>query len=172
MPLSKILLMLLPLAATLALAQEPSGPAPLTFQTWKHQQILESQNQVLRISARMNALKNSKSTGAKVQPAHLANGKLKLVSDTDTLAAAEQDMKRAQESLADANALQFDDYVDVYIPSLSDQPEALQKLADRLSKEELADIFKGLMRRNTLADAKRNAALMEGLGSSAASKTP
>ncbi|MBX3020631.1 MAG: hypothetical protein KF799_03050 [Bdellovibrionales bacterium] len=155
-----------------AFAQEPVSPSPLTFQTWKDQQVLEAQNQVLRISARMSFLKSSKSSGSVKEPSHIANGKLRKISDTDTMATAEQDLKRAQESLAAANALQFEDYVDVYIPTLANQPEALQKLSDRLSKEELAEIFKGIMKGSAASDAKRNAALLEGLNGSSTSKTP
>lgn len=151
------------IAAAGAAAQEPLVPAPLTFQAWKDQQVLEAQNQVLRISARISSLRTTKPKGSKTEPANLANGKLKKVSDTDTLAAAEQDLRRAQESLSSANNLQFEDYVDVYIPTLSDQPEALQKLSDKLTKEELAEIFKALMKAKAVGDAKRSAALLDTL---------
>ena len=40
-----------------AFAQEPANPA-FTFQDWKQQQILEAQNQMLRISSHINQLKS------------------------------------------------------------------------------------------------------------------
>jgi hypothetical protein len=158
----------------LAQAQEPQGPTPLLFQAWKDQQVLEAQNQVLRISARIATLKSSKPVSSKKESKEVANGKLKRVSDSETLSAAEQDLKRAQESLSTANNLQFEDYVDVYIPTLADQPEALQKLSDKLSKDELSQIFKGLMAKNAASsgDAKRNAAIADGLGGTARAKNP
>lgn len=168
----QILTVLLGLAAGLftgaVFAQEPQTPAPLTFQQWKDQQVLEAQNQVLRLQARITTLRQTKGASKK-EVASIAGGKLKKVSDTVTLDSAEQDLKRAQESLGIANALAFEDYVEVYVPTLADQPEALQKLSDRLSKEELAEVLRTIMKSRNSLDAKRNTALIDGFSHS---KTP
>lgn len=143
----------------LAFGQEPQVSA-LSFQSWKEQQILEAQNQMLRVSARINQLKSAKPAKADTKssgPSAPASSRIKKASEADALLIAEKDMKRSQESLEAANALQLDDYITIYLPTLQDQPGALDKLAEKLSKEELAEIFKSMAKRNhRTIDAKRN----------------
>lgn len=165
-----IIILALTLAGPAAFAQDPSaaGPKPLTFAAWRDQQVLEGQNQVLRASARVAQLKSGKTAGKFQEPADLpSNTKVKKVGDSETLAAAEQDLKRAQETAETASKAQFEDYVEVYIPSLMDRPEAVQKLAEKLTREELIEIFKLLMRKPSPSDAKRNTALVGALNRSA-----
>lgn len=137
-----------------ATAQEPAVTV-YTFQSWKEQQILEAQNQTLRVSARISQLKTGKTSAAKETAPLPTNSKIKK-SESDTVAGAERDLRRAQESLKAANELGIDDYVSVYLPSLRDNPEALQALAQKMSKEELAEIFKLLLRKDSPPDTKRN----------------
>lgn len=154
-------------------AQEPPASAPLSFQAWKDQQVLEAQNLVLRVSARISSLKSAKAPATHKEPAHLANGKLRKVSDTETLGAAEQDLKRAYDGLATANNLQFEEYVEVYVPTLAGHPEAIEKLAEKFTKEELSVIVKTLMTKSDTAyDAQRKSVLAESLGTSPRPKTP
>jgi len=154
-----------------AYAQESgSSSAPLSFQAWKDQQVLEAQNQILRASARLSSLKSTKPQTPKTK--ELANGKLKVLSESEATVAAEKDLKIAKDSLEAANALKFEDYVEVYLPTLHDAPEALQKLAEKFSKEELTTLVKSLVRQSTPSNAKRNAALLEGLTVSVQSKNP
>lgn len=140
---------------------------PLSFRAWKEQEILEAQNQVLRVASRLAVLKSNKASSGGSASSPLANGKLKKLSDTDTLSSAEQDLRRAKESLEDAKNLKFEDYVDVYVPTLHNQPEAQQKLAEKMSKEELAELAKGLMR-----NAKHHEPLGDGVTLSSRSKAP
>lgn len=139
-------------------AQEPSVPV-FTFQNWKEQQILDAQNQTLRISARIAQLKSGKGSSAKDSAPLPANSKIKK-SESDTVAGAEKDLRRSQESLKAAGDLTVEDYVTVYLPSLRDSPEALHALAQKMTKEELAEIFKLLIRRDTPSDAKRNSSAL------------
>lgn len=157
--MDKIILALTVLLVSLtAYAQEPSYTA-LNFQAWKEQQILEAQNQALRISARISQLKSAKPGAAGAKEVNLPSAKIKK-TEADTVAGAERDLRRAQDSLQTANALTLEDYVNVYLPTLQGQPEALQALAQRMSKEELAEIFKALVGKGSLiGDAKRNTAL-------------
>ena len=157
----------------LAFGQEPQISA-LSFQDWKEQQVLETQNQMLRVSSRINVLKSSKAGKSDSRESTvLPNGRVKKTPDTDTLAAAEKEMKRSQESLEAASALQMDDYITIYLPTLQDQPEALNKLANKMTKEELAEIFKGILKRTPkpVVDAKRNTvSSLEGAASPARAK--
>lgn len=139
-------------------AQEPAVTA-LNFQAWKEQQILEAQNQALRISARISQLKAAKPGAAGSKEVSLPSAKVKK-TEADTVAGAERDLRRAQDSLQTANALTLEDYINVYLPTLQGQSEVLQNLALKLSKEELAEIFKALVGKGSSTnDAKRSTAL-------------
>lgn len=149
-------------AATFTLTAYAQDPVPsvLNFQAWKDQQILEAQNQTLRISARISQLKGTKPGTKDAKDIAVPNGKVKKF-EADTVTGAERDLKRSQESLASANGLTLEDYVTVYLPTLQGQPEALQNLSQKLSKEELAEIFKVLVGKGSVAaDTKRQGALI------------
>ncbi len=142
-----------------ALAQSPQPTAALTFQAWKDQQVLEAQNQVLRASSHIVQVRAAKpgSSDSK-ETAALPSSRVKKAGDGDQVALADKDLKRAQESLEAAGSLQLEDYIAIYLPSLQDQPEAAAKLVEKLTKEELAEITKGLIRKGSkLSDTKRNA---------------
>jgi hypothetical protein len=157
--MDKIILALTVFAVSFtAYAQEPTVTV-LNFQSWKEQQVLEAQNQTLRISARISQLKSAKPGSAGAKDVTLPNGKVKKL-EADSVAAAERDLRRSQDSLQTANALTLDDYVSVYLPTLQGQPEALQALSLKLSKEELAEIFKTLVGKGSAtADAKKTTGL-------------
>ncbi|NJL25678.1 MAG: hypothetical protein HC902_11230 [Calothrix sp. SM1_5_4] len=161
MTVFKILMLALSLSSLALHAQEPRISV-LTFQAWKEQQILEAQNQVLRASTRLTQLKAGRGTSARnKKPAQLPNDKVREAEESET-SIAEKELARAQESLQSANDLEFEAYINVYLPTLQDHPEALQKLAEKLSKEELAEVFKALMRARA-SGSQRTSALLEGL---------
>ena len=156
--LLNIVMICFTLMCALAWGQEPQVTA-LGFQAWKEQQVLEAQNQTLRNSSRISQLRANKPAGKESKEAtgSLSNSRIKKAPEQDTLAGAERDLKRAQETLENANELQFEDYIVIYLPTLQDQPEALSKLADKLSKDELAEIFKVMYTKGARgSDAKRN----------------
>ena len=156
--LLKLVVLCLTILCALAWGQEPQSGVS-SFEEWKQQQVLEAQNQMLRISSHISQLKTGKpgTAGKDSSPANLPNSRIKKSTDSDTIASSERDLKRAQESLETANGLQVDDYISIYLPTLQDQPEALNKLAEKLSKEELAEIFKNSYKKGTHpSDARRN----------------
>jgi hypothetical protein len=133
----RILVLLCLTMACLAFAQEPLAGKP--FQSWKDLQVLEAQNQVLRVSARISQIRVGKGANTNVKDlSNIPAGRVKTASDADGLSLAERDLKRARESLEAANALELEDYVNIYLPSLEAQPEALNALLQKLTKEELA----------------------------------
>ena len=145
-------------------AQEPLSPAPLGFQEWRDQQVLDAQNQVLRASTRLSQVRAGKASapaGAKKAP-RLPNDKVREAAEDD-VTVAERDLKRAQDYLNGAGRLTFANYIDVYLPSLKDNPTALQKLAEKLTKDELAQIFKALMNAERDADARHNQVVLHTL---------
>lgn len=139
-------------------AMEPlSTPQPKTFQSWKDLQILEAQNQMLRIGARMTQIKAGKGARAEFkEPSQLPTGRVRSTNDSDPMALAERDLRRARESLETATALDLTDYVNIYLPTLESQPETLQALLQKLTKEELAEILKVMLSKSSRIDAKRN----------------
>jgi hypothetical protein len=157
--LLKIVVICLTIMCALAWGQEKFQPA-YSFQEWKEQQVLEAQNQMLRLSSHISQLKTGKPSPHDTKdsaPANLPNSRIKKSTESDTMAIAERDLKRAQESLESASLLQLDDYISIYLPTLQDQPEALSKLADKMSKEQLAEIFKNTYSKGSkTSDAKRN----------------
>jgi hypothetical protein len=129
---------------------------------------------MLRTSSRINQLKAGKSTtsAGKESSLQLHNPRIKKAAEADSLSTAERDLKRAQESLETANSLKLDDYISIYLPTLQDQPGALSSLSEKLSKEELAEIFKmTYTHQPQVSDAKRNAvSSLEGAPSSVRAK--
>lgn len=123
-----------------------SPTAPMTFQSWKGKQILEAQNQVLRSSSKINQLKSRK-----------------VSATSKDMVQAERDLTRAREILDTANGLQIADYVSVYLPTLKDQPQSMQQLSERLTKEELTEIVKVLLGYTNPIDSKHNTAILNGL---------
>lgn len=149
----RILVLLCLTMACLAFAQEPL--AGKSFQSWKDLQVLEAQNQVLRVSARISQIRAGKGANTNVKDlSNIPAGRVKTASDADGLSLAERDLKRARESLEAANALELEDYVNIYLPSLEAQPEALNALLQKLTKEELADILKVVLSKNSGLTAK------------------
>jgi hypothetical protein len=151
-----------------ALAAGSAEPTVLTFSAWRAEQVLEAQNQALRINARLNQSKASKaptevkgSTNTKGLP----GTRLKSTSDNESISVLEHDLKRAQDSLQAAHNLELDDYINIYLPTLQDQPDALNSLAEKLNKEDLVEIFKGLVKRGTKSNdaMSHNGATLEGL---------
>ena len=147
-------------------AQQPQVVA-LTFTLWKEQQVLEAQNQMLRTSSRISLARTNKLGGTEAKDnTGLPPNRVRKASDSESVA-AEKELKRAQESLEIASALQFADYINIYIPTLADQPEAITKLSEKLTKEELAEIFRSQTKRLARpSDAKRSSGAMgDGLAS-------
>ncbi len=131
----------------------------MNFQTWRTQQVLEAQNQTLRIAARISQIKTGKtsSENKSAGSSSFQNSHLKTTTDSESLAVVERDLKRAQDSLQAANSLQLDDYISIYLPTLQDQPEDVKALAEKLSKEDLAEIFISLVKRGSkTSDSKRH----------------
>src|SRR5690606_30071029 len=130
------------------LAESPEAPAedrnpPYTFAVWKDNQIEEATNGVFKATSRINQLKTAKA---------LTRG----TSGKDPLDLAEKDLRRAKESLEIAHGLKLSDYVNIYLPSLENDPENVQKLVDKWSKEELSEVVKLLIIKGLDADARRN----------------
>lgn len=140
---------------------------PKSFQSWKDLQVLEAQNQLLRVGAKISQIKSGRSVKADVKDlGTLPSARVKSAADSTPLSLAEMDLKRARESLEAANALELSDYVNIYLPTLESQPEALQSLIHKSSKDELGEILKAILSKNSKIDTKRNPPVIGGLPAS------
>lgn len=152
-----IFYILISILAKLAYAQD-SVPNVLTVQAWKDQQVLEAQNQVLRVGAKLGALKNSKSNAGTKEALKLGSTRVKQI-ESDPVTITERELRRAQESLQSAQNYGLDEYIAIYLPTIADHAEAITTLTNRLSKEELAEIVKALLKKESAPDAKRSGGL-------------
>lgn len=149
-------------------AQAQIPAQPLTFLAWKEAQVNDATTQMFKISARISQLRSGKNSAAgakEAAQAHLPSARVK-TADGDPVSLAEKDLRRAKESLETANNLELSDYVNIYLPSLEAQPEVLQRLIEKTPKEELGEILKVLLAKNTRIDAKRNTPVISGLSPS------
>jgi len=142
---------------------EPVAFQPKTFQSWKDLQVLEAQNQLLRAGARVSQAKSGKGGKNDIkEQTPLPSGRVKTAAE-DPMSAAEKEVRRAKESLEAAQGLDLSDYVNVYLPSLESQPEALAALIQKLSKEDLGEILKIMLTKNSRFDTKRNPPVVGGM---------
>lgn len=137
---------------------QDSVPNVLNLQAWKDQQVLEAQNQVLRVGAKLSALKNSKPNSGTKEALKLGSSRVKQI-ESDPITITERELKRAHESLQSAQNYGLDEYIAIYLPTIADQNEAISTLTNRLSKEELAEIVKALLKKDPPSDAKRSGSL-------------
>lgn len=172
--LKQLSLLTLLVVGPLVMAQEPSV-ASLTFQAWKDQQVLEAQNQILRASNRVANAKNTKVAQSEGKDSSaLPSSRVKKSNDVDLMSIAEKDLKRSQESMQTATALEFEDYINIYLPTLQNEPAALTRLTEKLSKEDLAEIAKRLISRGAGANNAQhcNSVAVEPFPLSSRSKAP
>lgn len=153
----------------LSFAAQAQLPAhPLTFQAWRETQVNDATTQMFKISARISQLRSTKNSAAGLKEsaqANLPSARVK-TTDSDPVSLAEKDLRRAKESLETANNLELSDYVNIYLPTLEAQPDALQRLIEKMQKEDLGEILKVLLTKNTRLDTKRNPPVISGLSPS------
>lgn len=154
-------LVVLAVSSAPVFAQHALSTEPLPFKNWKEQQIVDAQNQVARISNRIVLLKAGKvrpedisaefndfeDTQADVEAAKLTSKAQKL-SSNDILARLEKELSGRQKSLEFAKDLGFEEYFLGYLTQFQENPDALASVAGRLSKDEVAELLKVLLKSN------------------------
>lgn len=147
-------------------AQEPPV---LSFKSWKDQQVIEARNHVVRLTNQVTLSKAGKSAvdaGARAEDAAAAGAEaleLTRVQKTPGASRAAADLKRAMDNLQAARELTMEDYFVVYLTRFKNQPEALDALAQRLSKEEIAELLKVMVSRNRQSEAASPKSALGGL---------
>lgn len=145
----------------LAVAKNPS-PEPFSFQRWKDQQVVEARNHVVRLTNRMHLLKTGRYKVDKETLPLLDEQDEKLYKELKVLGedqnaeragaeklllkSVEARMKMAIENLQIAKDLTIDDYIAVYLSAYSENTEALSRLVERLSKDEILNLLQARLR--------------------------
>ncbi|NCN95119.1 MAG: hypothetical protein GW917_00175, partial [Bdellovibrionales bacterium] len=65
------------------------------------------------------------------------------------LTRATKELAMAKQAVESASDLTLDDYVTIYLPTLSQAPEAIEALVGSMSKEELAQVFSEILKRQS-----------------------
>lgn len=149
---SSIIIMLVGFVFSLSVRAQETTSAALTFKTWKEQQILSAQNHLLRASADLESSKKSTeqiSSSKKISSKERAIERFKTKSARSKLERSELETKQAQEGVKAAMDLTMEDYISVYLPTLSGNPANLEKLVEQLSKEELSKILAEILKRQS-----------------------
>jgi hypothetical protein len=155
-------------------ATRSQNPEPYGFQRWKDHQVVEARNQVVRLTNRMHLLKTGRyKLDNESQP--LLEDKdeklykeLKSLGDDKKVEKAEAEkallksvegkMQMAIENLQIAKDLTIDDYIVVYLSRYSDDTEALVRLVERLSKDEVLQLLQVRLQQNTEAGVQSTVA--------------
>ncbi|MEZ4873470.1 MAG: hypothetical protein R2827_14770 [Bdellovibrionales bacterium] len=129
------------LIASQALAVETTVQIPV-FATWKQQQIIRSQNEVVRLT---NELLMSKSTDHQI-----LNTWEETINPSEGVVRQDQvgeALKQARQNLEISKELEFDDYLEIHMEALMADKEALRVWLSRLSQSEVVDAFHYLAER-------------------------
>lgn len=125
------LLLLLSVIFTLSSFAQGSAPFVMTFKEWRDAQVLEAQNNVVRLSNKIQLLKT---------------GRYKSEDpNKDKLVDSEKELRRALEGLQYAKDLTIDEYTSVYLSQFKNQSDLISGLTLRMSKEEMAEILKSML---------------------------
>lgn len=131
-------------------AKAETTPSVFSCKTWKEQQILSAQNRLLRLTTELEIMKNSGS--GKERSEEKSSAKQKALqrfhrsqekSDIERL---ENEAKLAKEAVQIASELTVDDYVTVYLPTLTQTPDAIDSLVESMSREEISHILKEILK--------------------------
>lgn len=146
----------------------------LSFKDWKGSQVLDAKNQVVRLTNRITLLKKgilreaSDSEDKKPDATEMSD-RTKTAENKDLISQVESQLKLALENLQFTTELSLQDYFAVYLTRFKDEPELMATAAEKLSKEEVLELLKAMMKREgTPGAATPNAAhargsLVEGL---------
>lgn len=125
----------------------------LSFKDWKGSQVLEAKNQVVRLSNRITLLKKgilkdetSESEEKKMESADVSSDRIKTTTQKDLIGQTEAQLKSALENLQFTTELSLQDYFAVYLSRFKDQPDLMSRAADKLSKEEVLELLKTMLK--------------------------
>lgn len=143
--LALILLFLALVQGAAGFGQDLLSP-PLPFKAWREQQLMEARNQVVRVTNKMTL---DRSQPVPLQTSVEANPSKGLKGSKP-----ETELKRALDNLQSAKELTIEDYFLVYLSRYKGQPQALEFIAQRLTREEIAELLKVMLNSSSVESLK------------------
>ncbi|MGE0764259.1 MAG: hypothetical protein AB7N80_13335 [Bdellovibrionales bacterium] len=154
----KLSLVVLMVAVASASAQNAAPAEPLSFKSWKEQRQVEAQNQVARIGNRIVLLKAGKVKPEEIMAefTHFADSeegpkltsRAQKLTSSDLLVRLEREQSRSQKNLEFAKDLGLQEYFLGYLNQFQENQAALTQVAGRLSKDEVVELLKVLLKAN------------------------
>ena len=137
----------------LAARAETSSSSALNFKTWKEQQILTAQNRLLRLNAELGGKTTSSSPSPngseKVSSKEKALRRFHHTQEKSGLERLENQVKLAKDAVQNASELTLDDYITIYLPTLSQTPASIEALVDSMSREEISKILTEILKKQS-----------------------
>ncbi len=115
-------------------APQPASEAPQIYKIWKDQQIVEAKNNVVRIANKITLARAGK----------LPEKELQALQPLERM---DNELRVAQENLQIAQELSVEDYFVVYLSRFKSRPDAIQSVASRMSKDEVAELIRAMLNR-------------------------
>lgn len=130
---------------------------PMPFKVWKDQQIIDAQNRLARISNRVLFVKSNQvkpdQIAKEIEAEQNASDKsgfdpkrMQKFGPQQLMEVLERDRDQAAKSVEFSKALTLEDYWLVYLAQFQDNPEALSAVASRMSKDEVAQLLKAVLK--------------------------
>lgn len=112
---------------------QPTTENPQIYKVWRDQQIVEAKNNVVRIANKITLARAGKLPAAEMQAKPLER--------------LDNELRVAQENLQIAQELSVEDYFVVYLSRFKSRPDAIQSVASRMSKDEVAELIRAMLNR-------------------------
>jgi len=112
---------------------QPTTENPHIYKVWRDQQIVEAKNNVVRIANKITLARAGKLPATEMQAKPLER--------------LDNELRVAQENLQIAQELSVEDYFVVYLSRFKSRPDAIQSVASRMSKEEVAELIRAMLNR-------------------------
>ena len=156
-------------AAVISVVKVPAKPLPYTFEAWKKRKSVDAQNKLSRLINKILELKSGsfedsvEALGNKSERSALAQER------KDEISALESEKAMAQEELEDAKSFTFDQYLSVYVRTLS--AENLQLWVKHAKPEDTQKILNLYLNSRIELSGSAVALGQQELGSTSAEKT-
>lgn len=122
------------ISVTALAVPQPTIENPQIYKTWKDQQIVEAKNNVVRIANKITLARAGK----------LPEKELQALQPLERM---DNELRVAQENLQIAQELSVEDYFVVYLSRFKARPDAIQSVASRMSKDEVAELIRAMLNR-------------------------
>lgn len=149
--LPSLIIMSFVFAVAIIAKADTTPPSVYSFKTWKEQQVLLAQNRLLRTTAELEVLKNSGASKEPIEEEKSSSKQQALkrfhrAQEKSDLERLENEVRLAKEAVQTAAELTLDDYVTIYLPTLTQSPKALDSLVESMSREEIASLLKEILK--------------------------